>query len=266
MNRTGRAGLLVPLMFVVNAAAGHGQTAGVTGVVRDTMGRALDGVEVVVAGINSHAVTGADGRFSLTGLHPGRGVLQVRRIGYRPTEIEITLAAQREETVEIRLVAQTVVLPEIEVKGRNLKPSRYATTAKYDDFFRHQRSGFGTFITRDQIDRMNAFHTADILRSVPGFNVTFRDADPTTAQVRMARCSGRSARINVYIDGTLQRVRDSVESPMGGIGSLVSVALAGISAPHIEMMEVFRGAAEIPGEFDSGNACAVIAIWTRWNR
>jgi hypothetical protein len=40
--------------------------------------------------------------------------------------------------------------------------------------------------------------------------------------------------------------------------------LSRISPSDIEMIEVYRGAGEIPGVFH-WDGCAVIAIWTRWN-
>ena len=262
--------LLTALLWSV-AVPASAQTARVNGVILDSAGGGLSGVEVLVLGSDLRTTSGDGGKFTLAGLPAGRITLQTRRIGYKPVEVMADLDPLREATVSIRMMAEGVVLPEIAVEGRSFKPAKYATTTKYDDFFRHKRSGFGTLISREEIEKMNAFHTVDILRSIPGVNVTMREADPLTARVRFARCSGRSANVDVYLDGRLQIVRDSVavagfEQRIGGMwGSRISVALASISAPHIEMIEVFRGASEIPGEYNSSNACAVIAIWTRWN-
>jgi hypothetical protein len=261
----GRVVPLVSLLLLLNTAVAAGQAAGVRGIVLDSSGGALSGVEVRVAGTDSRTTSGASGEFRLHGLVPGRSTLQARRIGFRMAEVAVDLDPVREATVTIKMQAEGVVLPEIEVKGRLDKPARYAATTKYDDFFRRQRAGFGTFITREQIEKSNAFHTLDILRGMPGFRVMMQEADPITAKVRLARCQGPGSNIDVYIDGKLQMVRDSVATADGPKGSRVSVALASISAPHIEMIEVFRGAAEIPGEYDGANACAVIAIWTRWS-
>lgn len=41
--------------------------------------------------------------------------------------------------------------------------------------------------------------------------------------------------------------------------------LSRVNPSDIEMIEVFRGAGQIPGVFH-WNGCAVVAIWTRWNR
>jgi hypothetical protein len=256
--------LLTALLWSVTAQA-PAQTARVSGVIVDSMGRGLDGVEVLVLGSDLRTGSRDGGKFTLAGLPAGRITLQARRIGFKAVEVMADLDPLREATVSIRMMAEGVVLPEIEVKGRTEKPERYAATTKYDDFFRRQRMGFGAFISRDQIEKMNAFHAVDILRAVPGVIVTFREADPISARVRFTRCRGPGANADVYIDGRRVAVRDSVEAASGGLGSRVSAALAGVSAPHIEMIEVFRGPSEIPAEYDAANACAIIAIWTRWN-
>jgi hypothetical protein len=261
----GRTSLLVSLLVLLHAAVALGQTAALGGIVKDSVGAGLSGVEVRVLGTQARATSDAEGRFRLQGLIVGRVTLQARRVGLRPAEVAVDLDPAREAAVTIRMLAEGVTLPDIEVRGRSEKPVKYAGTTKYDGFFRRQRAGFGTFISREQIEKMNVFHAVEILRSIPGVNVTFREADPITARVRVQRCSGPGANIDVYVDGRLQMARDSVAIPGGGVGSRVSVALAGISAPHIEMVEIFRGAAEIPGEYDGGNACAIIAIWTRWS-
>jgi hypothetical protein len=38
--------------------------------------------------------------------------------------------------------------------------------------------------------------------------------------------------------------------------------LSRVSAPQVEMVEVYRGVSELPEEFRE-NACAAIGIWTR---
>jgi hypothetical protein len=165
------------------------------------------------------------------------------------------------------------VLPTLEVKGRALRPARYAATDKYDAFFRRQRSGFGTFITREQIERMNAFHTHEILRMIPGVKVNSVSADPETARVTFTRCTGGRSNVVVFIDGERLLPYMPISAAAGrgviaerrGQGGQLAEMLSRISAPQIEMVEVYRGTAEIPGELNE-DACAVVFIWTRWNQ
>src|SRR5512145_2997176 len=93
-------------------------------------------------------------------------------------------------------------LPEITVEAdRFAKPARYAATTKYDDFFRRRKTGFGTFITREAIEKMNAFHTHEIIRNVPGVRVSSMSGDPETVRVNFVRCSGGRSNVAVYVDG-----------------------------------------------------------------
>jgi hypothetical protein len=167
--------------------------------------------------------------------------------------------------------AAVPVLPTLEVKGRASRPAKYATTDKYDDFFRRQRSGFGTFITREQIEKMNAFHTYEIIRNVPGVRINGFSADPVTTRISFSRCSGGRSNVVVFIDGErlIPQVPIDVQAGRGvtaarrGQGGPLAEMLSRISAPQIEMIEVYRSTAEIPGELNE-DACAVVFIWTRW--
>jgi hypothetical protein len=159
------------------------------------------------------------------------------------------------------------VLPEITVEAdKYAKPAKYAATTKYDDFFRRRKIGFGTFITRDAIEKMNAFHTHEIIRDVPGVRVSSVSADPEMVRIRLSGCE----RVAVYIDGRrlIRPTPTPIPAGSGGIRSMgdntLALMLAQISVPQIEMMEIYRRVAEIPGELNE-DACAVIVIWTRWN-
>jgi hypothetical protein len=148
------------------------------------------------------------------------------------------------------------------VTARYAKPAAYAGTAKFDGFFRRQRLGVGTYISREQIERSNAFHTIEILRGIPGVRA---DIHPviTDQAVSFARCGQRDPDYNVtvWIDG--QRIYPeggSVASPKA-----VAEMIARISPTGIEMMEIYRGASQIPAEYHT-DGCAAVVIWTRHNR
>jgi hypothetical protein len=82
------------------------------------------------------------------------------------------------------------------------RPAKYAGTAKYDDFFRWQRQGFGDYINREEIDRKFAARTAEILQGRAGVKVSLHPVGMTDAtMVMFARCNGVPPKINVYVDG-----------------------------------------------------------------
>jgi len=56
-----------------------------------------------------------------------------------------------------------------------------------------------------------------------------------------------------------------VATPSPDSNGKVGKILERISPSDIEMMEIFRGPGELPGEFNNGN-CGAISIWTRQGR
>lgn len=285
-----RPAVAFSLTFLIGSStAAEAQEAVVRGRVRDTAGVAVPGVEVAAGGSALRATSDAEGRFVLRGLQAGRVTITARRIGFAGASLTVELRSGEERTLELTIRPEGVVLPDISTTARTAKPERYASTIKFDDFFRRQRSGFGTFITRDEIEKMNAFHTYEIIRNVPGVRVNSVSSDPLSARVTFSRCVGGRSNVVIFIDGARlmpQAVRSTttderesvgparrIEQPLESItkteqnrrgqGQSIAEMLARISAPQIEMVEVYRGTSEIPGELNE-DACAVVFIWTRW--
>jgi len=76
--------------------------------------------------------------------------------------------------------------------------------------------------------------------------------------------------VSVFVDGVREVAASLSPSAASGPAPAFSEEpeieiLSRINPADIEMIEVFRGASEIPAVFH-WNGCAVIAIWTRWNK
>jgi hypothetical protein len=231
------------------------------GTVRDPDARPIPGVGVRAP--EARTLTDSLGRFVLRGLSGDSVRLELRGIGYRPLTLTVSLRAPVDDLNLVMQLDRTV-LPEIRTTARPTKPAKYLGTTKYDGFFQRQKLGLGTFITREQIERMNAFHTLEILRGVPGINVNIGNGDPTDADIRIPRCFGGNSRVTVWIDGKMQLTR-SRDPGHPGRDIALAEELARITPSNIEMVEIYRGASQIPGVFH-WDGCAVIAIWTRYNR
>ena len=78
--------------------------------------------------------------------------------------------------------------------------------------------------------------------------------------VYFSRCNENPPRINVYVDG--HKLQPPIAPPKAEVRRIVGDMLSRINPGDIEMMEIFRGPGELPGEFNDGN-CGAIAIWTR---
>ena len=94
-----------------------------TGTVRDSAtGKAVGYALVIVVGGEQRVFASESGRFVLTGLASGRLVLRIQQIGYRAATIPLAVNAapgisSGAPGLEVTLVRQPVVLPEVVVQG-----------------------------------------------------------------------------------------------------------------------------------------------------
>jgi hypothetical protein len=205
----------------------------------------LTNVTVVVDGRYSY---GGDSRGVVrVGVSPTSRELLVRRLGYLPKTLAVDSARPAPDTVLLEPIP--VNLREVVIQGRRISaPERYA------DVLRRAASGSGVLLTRNDLQGTRDLRTA--LNQIPGVQLTDRG-------ITMQRCEGGmpspgrefpEARIQVYIDG--------VRVTMLPAENAILDALRLVHPRSIELVEVYRGVAQIPAEFVN-DACAVIAIWTR---
>lgn len=281
----------LPLLVAVSVSTFPAQdtlpSAGtLSGLVTTRAGQPLERAVVILLPSNDTVLTSAEGRFTFRGLEAGPWVLHIRALGQEPRYVVLTLGDRSGWRGALVLEDLAQELPEIRVDARWGKPARYAGTTRYDDFFRRQRIGFGTFIDRDQIERRGASHFVQLLDGIPG--VRARWAPPgtnTVSTIQFSRCRGNPPPVAFYINGArayatgLEAGGSRAATLMGtsttpgvsaGPGSRPSSAahalsdfLASISPSEIEMIEVYRSPSEIPGDLARENNCAVIVIWTR---
>jgi hypothetical protein len=217
------------------------QTRGITvlGYVTDTASAPVPAAEVVVAGLDATARTDESGAFTLTGLRPGNIVLTVRRLGFRARSDQFRTAPGDTLQILLDLVPIPAELAEVKVTERRVVRRLRAL----DEFDARRGQGFGSFVTRAEIERRRPMRTSDVLRSVSGVTVL---AGRTGAELRMTR--SRECAPDIYIDGREMkgyRIDDLPPSDIGGI-------------------EVFHGPSETPPRFRRAEAgCGVVSIWTR---
>jgi hypothetical protein len=227
---------------------GRATIIGRVNIAGDTMPMA--GAEVVVEGSRERATTDVHGGFKFTGIYPGRYEVRVRRLGYEQLVKMVTVAGGEtsRNVWEMHQVPQH--LSEVRVNGRTVSVPMYL-----QDAYRRAATGFGDYLLPDEIERRNAYSTRELFDMVPGARVSDNIYEPSPVQ--FARCnghenpSGQGAAIQVYIDGhRVTRMMNEQD------------ALNSVTPRDIELVEVYRGTARIPGEFLE-DACAVIVIWTK---
>jgi hypothetical protein len=258
----------------------HGTIAGV---VTDQSSRPIQRAVVQVLPGPKEVLTGRSGDFRFTDREAGLHVVIVSAMGYRRQMMQVELSPGTGWRGQIKLALMVHELPEVVSTVRSWKPAEYAGTSRYDGYFMRQRLGFGKFISRDDIDRLAPIHFTQILQRVPGFRVNY--TPPGTAQpptsIKITRCTtDNPPKVAIYIDGVRLRSGPSELSEGTGVAldgrarrragfmkptEAFAELLDSINPRDIEMMEVYSGVAQIPADFDR-DVCAVIAVWTRWNR
>lgn len=221
----------------------------VRGKVVDAMtGAGVVGVTVVFVQAQNRVSTQTDeaGEFTLAGIEAGWHQVTVRHLAFPTVEDTIEVAgAGRATQVDVALHRDVVELSPIDVTVER-RPTFGALAPVYDRLDFQRSIGLGRFWDRSEIEATGAFAITDVLSRLPGVSVSGRNI---TLNALNPGCARRSPLI--YLDG----VRfDLAGEPLS---TLVPVF-------QVEVLEVYRRASEVPGEFGGSDAqCGVIAIWTR---
>ncbi len=122
----------------------------------------------------------------------------------------------------------------------------------YNRWDRLQRLGQGGFFGPEEIGRSAVSRASRIVAQLPG--VRLIPGAGMKTRVRIHRTNDCAP--SVYVDGIRSGTSDEV-----GIDDLVP-------ATALEMIEVYRGLAELPGELADDNArrCGAIGLWTQRGR
>ncbi|HET7551786.1 MAG TPA: carboxypeptidase regulatory-like domain-containing protein [Gemmatimonadaceae bacterium] len=213
-----------------------------TGNVTATNGQPLEGAQILLLGTQLAGRTDHNGNFRLGGLPGGTQSIEVRQIGYAPRRFAVDLSPNKESKLTAVLEERAVVLEAVEVAAKK--------GSGIPGFDRRKKSGFGTYITRDDIEKRGAINTSDLFRTIPGVQVMWNGSGYT---VQMSRASAGYCPVQYYIDGTpfLSTGGDDMDQI--------------VQPQDIQAIEVYKGPTETPAEFQGGGSasCGTIVIWTR---
>jgi hypothetical protein len=238
-----RAGL--PRGVILCAALASGMeaqpnTARIRGSVHDSGGAPVALAQLTVQRVVS--LSDSAGRFFLEGLAGGASTLLVRRMGFEPRSVNLTLTEGRTDSIQVVLTA----LPR-ELEG--ITASDAHAQLRLGDFYRHRQNGMGSYFDRKQIEERHVQRLTDLLRRMSGVRVS-PDRNGRLL-VRMSRSAGtRDCPPDFWIDGVRAPFLNADDVPLS----------------DVEALEVYRGNSALPPEFlsRSGNPqCGAIVIWTR---
>jgi carboxypeptidase family protein len=209
------------------------------GKVTNAGGVPVPGARVSVQGSVSSASTGADGKFTLTGVMPGTQSILVRRVGYTPVEMPLDITSVKTNEVTVRLGAYTPVLSNVDVKAK-------ADPLESTGFERRRKMGMGKYMTLEDIQKANPTYTSDILRRIPGLYVTGSGSSATVATTRSNGCVGFVIDNNPVASDAGQSIDEIIQE-----NDIVAVE--------------FYQPVDVPMEFTNGrnSGCAMLILWTK---
>ncbi len=244
--RTGRRPLPLAALLLLAAAgtpAMAQQRVDVRGVVRDTAGGPVAGADVAIVVLHRLARTDDSGTFVIRDVPSGQHELAVRRLGFDPRVVPVTLADTLSHTLVVVMRMQPVMLPGLTVSEIDMR-RRIAI----EDFYRRRARGPGTFITRDEIEARHAGRPSDALRGVPGLQFV-RARGVTGVRFTSAPIQRRDCVPQIWLDGTRVDNVELDELPVG----------------DVEGIELYPGPSTTPMQFSQGavSSCGTIVIWSR---
>ncbi|HEY8833659.1 MAG TPA: carboxypeptidase regulatory-like domain-containing protein [Gemmatimonadaceae bacterium] len=215
----------------------------VRGIVRSLDDKALAGARVEAQVSGAYTVTRPDGTFTLDSVPTGTQLIVVRQLGFQPISLTVNVTSREPTDMKVAMG------PTANIMNPVLVTARRNSALEKDGFFRRQRSGFGTYFTRDDIDKRQPMFLTDVLTNVSGVRV-----------VRTTRGAIVRSSQNTSIVGGGSCTRLWVDGAQWGTVMPGDIDTA-VSPDEVAGMEVYRPG-DVPPQFAGFGQCLTIVIWT----
>jgi hypothetical protein len=243
---------LLAVLLISHVAVAQGTTTTLVLTVVDSATRApVSGARVGVAGVARPEFTNASGVVRIGPISPGQRIVEVRRVGYALGRVALDFGNRTRLEHEIALTA----VP-IELEAVTAVAAQQNRALEQSGFYRRERTGLGSFLRTEQIERLRPMRTIDLFRYMRGFQVSVTPrGEPLLVTSRGPVGFGSGCIPHVYVDG--MRL---APGPGENAAHMVNV----IPPEHLAAVEAFSGPAQIPAQYNAtGAACGVVLLWTR---
>jgi hypothetical protein len=232
-------------------------------------GTGVASAQVVLVDVQGHpkasVLSDSLGRYAIQAPSSGKYKMLVAASGFESLQIpELSLERNQVTPIDIKLSAAhpSTQLEKITVTAeRPVVAAPYGNTHKYDQFLMRRKLGIGTFLTREQIEAKPVSQTAQIFQGIPGLKVTQHG---TSWFIHSVRCASQ-------LSGGGGPGSDNMDEDNPTLFPILFIdgfhvkglsTLQDINPSQIEAIEVYQGAAQLPGDA-KGNACAAIYVWLK---
>jgi hypothetical protein len=142
----------------------------------------MPNADVFIAPGERRVRTDSTGRFAFESLGAGQYVVRARRVGYGPAEWSVDLSKSGHADVQLVLGSRIALLDTVfSTDGRPCEAQRY------DGFVCRRASAVGTFIDYTDIDTMQVYYSADLLRDAGGFTTVVQPTRNGPTRVASSR-------------------------------------------------------------------------------
>ncbi|HYC50157.1 MAG TPA: carboxypeptidase-like regulatory domain-containing protein [Gemmatimonadaceae bacterium] len=223
------------------------------GVVSDTTGRGVAGVDVIMEGTQYGTRTDSAGRYRIEARRGDFSVLY-RLLGYHPTRSTIRLDDRDTLTRDITLiVADAQQLDPVTVKA----PTPRGTGL--EAFEERRRLGLGSFLDSVVLRRSEGRRLGDLARELRGLRIVHRGNEQyATIANRMDSNGGAACFSTVWLDRQII-YRSGSRDPLVNLSRDFPIM-------SLEAVEWYARGAQVPMEFARYSDCGVLVLWTRRGR
>lgn len=242
----------------------------IQGAVTDTSGTPLPYCYVRLAAAQSSILCDQAGRFLLLDVRPGRNAIEVRRLGYVPGQFTVEVPDSG-LVVAIQLVPLPTLLQPVTVTA----PGGLTPSLVENGFYERMglRTGTGSYITPQEIERLHPQHTTQLLSDRPALKMGY------TGRFAVPWDRNGDCIMNTFVDGieiknlygtdTGQRTGRRLPlmssltqyrppAPVEGIGIDDFISPDAVAA-----IEIYPSGPGVPQQFQVFGSCGAIVIWTK---
>ena len=206
------------------------------------------GSRVELVGTNIVAMTNDKGQFTMRNLPSGSHVLLARHLGFGAETVPVDLSSREPKQVSVKLPKFVATIEPVVVTAK-----RAASLDKVG-FTMRQKAGMGYYLGPEQIERLAPNYLTDILRTVPGLQVSYGpQGEQVTSTRGVTSLTGAPPCVQYYVD----------DSPWQSL--MPGDVNQFVNGREVVGIEVYNGPGTPPQYARAGQGeCTTIVVWTKF--